>query len=179
KLGRKLPVDVPWEDVDVELYDALIIPGGRAPEWIRTDDHVRRITEHFFARNLPIALICHGAQVPAVYGLLKGRKTACFPPITGDMENAGATVIDAPVVVDGSPVRVVEGGTGPAVLLLHGSGPGTTGSGAWATTIEALAGSWHLVAPDQAGFGGTPLPPGSRGGLRTWTERAAALMDAL
>ncbi len=83
------------------------------------------------------------------------------------------------VVVDGSPVRVVEGGTGPAVLLLHGSGPGTTGSGAWATTIEALAGSWHLVAPDQAGFGGTPLPPGSRGGLRTWTERAAALMDAL
>ena len=43
---------------------------------------------------LPIALVCHGAQVPAVYGLLKGRKTACFPPITGDMENAGATVVD-------------------------------------------------------------------------------------
>ncbi|MEV4536554.1 DJ-1/PfpI family protein [Asanoa sp. NPDC049518] len=66
------------------------------------DVDVKRITEHVFARNLPIALVCHGAQVPAVYGLLKGRKTACFPPITGDMENAGATVIDAPDVVDGN-----------------------------------------------------------------------------
>ncbi|WP_433501236.1 DJ-1/PfpI family protein [Sphaerimonospora sp. CA-214678] len=102
KNGRKLPVDVPWAEVDVERYDALIIPGGRAPEWIRVDADVRRITEHFFARNLPIALVCHGAQVPAVYGLLKGRKTACFPPITGDMENAGATVVDAPDVVDGN-----------------------------------------------------------------------------
>ena len=102
KNGRKLPVDVPWADVDVARYDALIIPGGRAPEWIRVDADVRRITEHFFAQDLPIALVCHGAQVPAVYGLLKGRKTACFPPITGDMENAGATVIDAPDVVDGN-----------------------------------------------------------------------------
>lgn len=83
------------------------------------------------------------------------------------------------VVVDGSPVRVLEGGAGPAVLLLHGSGPGTTGSGAWAATATALEGSWHVVAPDQAGFGCTPLPPGSRGGLRTWTEQAAALMEAL
>ena len=88
--------------VDVEQYQALIIPGGRAPEYIRIDPDVRRITEHFFARNLPIALVCHGAQVPAVYGLLQGRRTACFPPITGDMENAGATVIDAPDVVDGN-----------------------------------------------------------------------------
>ncbi len=83
------------------------------------------------------------------------------------------------VAVHGSPVHVLEGGTGPAVLLLHGSGPGTTGSGAWAATIRALAGSWRLVAPDQAGFGRTPLPPGSRGGRRVWTEQAAALMDAL
>lgn len=83
------------------------------------------------------------------------------------------------VDVDGCPVQVLEGGTGPTVLLLHGSGPGTTGSGAWADTVQALAASWHLVAPDQAGFGGTPLPPGSRGGLRLWTEQAAGLMDAL
>jgi pimeloyl-ACP methyl ester carboxylesterase len=83
------------------------------------------------------------------------------------------------VVVDGSPVDVFEGGTGPAVLLLHGSGPGTTGSGAWAATVEALGPSWHVVVPDQAGFGRTPLPSGSRGGLRVWTEQAAGLMDAL
>ncbi|MET0817642.1 MAG: DJ-1/PfpI family protein, partial [Solirubrobacteraceae bacterium] len=90
--------------VDVEQYQALIIPGGRAPEYIRTDPDVRRITEHFFARNLPVGTICHGPQVPAVYGLLQGRRTAAFPPLTGDMENAGATVIDAPDVVDGNMV---------------------------------------------------------------------------
>lgn len=83
------------------------------------------------------------------------------------------------VTVDGSPVHVLESGTGPAVLMLHGSGPGTTGSGAWATTAQALGTSWHLVAPDQAGFGRTPIPAGSRGGLRLWTEQAAGLMDAL
>lgn len=83
------------------------------------------------------------------------------------------------VDVDGSPVHVLDQGDGPAVLLLHGSGPGTTGAGAWAATVEALSGSWRLVAPDQAGFGATPLPPGSRGGLRVWTTMAAALMDAV
>ncbi len=83
------------------------------------------------------------------------------------------------VAVDGSPVHVLEGGSGPAVLMLHGSGPGTTGSGAWTATAEALGSSWRMVAPDQAGFGRSPLPPGSSGGLRLWTERAAGLMDAL
>ncbi len=223
KNGRKLPVDLPWSEVDVERYDALIIPGGRAPEYIRVDADVRRITEHFFARDLPIALVCHGAQVPAVYGLLKGRRTACFPPITGDMENAGATVVDAPDVVDGnlvscrgwpdmpqfgrammelfsksvsahagmsparpssrpmtadatvdvdgSPVQVLEGGEGPAVLLLHGSGPGTTGSGAWATTAR---GARLVLPPRRARPGGVrphPAPDGLAG-------RAAALDGA-
>ncbi|MDG4810945.1 alpha/beta hydrolase [Micromonospora sp. WMMD1120] len=83
------------------------------------------------------------------------------------------------VTVDGSPVHVLESGAGPAVLMLHGSGPGTTGSGAWATTAQALGGSCHVVAPDQAGFGRTPLPEGATGGLRLWTEQAAGLMDAL
>lgn len=83
------------------------------------------------------------------------------------------------VTVDGSPVHVLESGAGPAVLMLHGSGPGTTASGAWAATAQALGTSWHLVAPDQAGFGRTPIPAGRRGGLRLWTEQAAGLMDAL
>ncbi|WP_336923787.1 alpha/beta fold hydrolase [Aquipuribacter sp. SD81] len=65
------------------------------------------------------------------------------------------------------------------MLLLHGSGPGTTGAGSWGTTVEALADRFRLVAPDQAGFGGTPLAPGSRGGLAAWTESAAGLMAAL
>ncbi|MBM7085690.1 alpha/beta fold hydrolase [Micromonospora humidisoli] len=83
------------------------------------------------------------------------------------------------VTVDGSPVHVLDSGTGPAVLMLHGSGPGTTGSGAWAATAQALGPSWRVLAPDHAGFGRTPVPVGSRGGLRLWTRQAAGLMDAL
>ncbi len=104
KNGRHLEVDLAFSEVDVSKYGALVIPGGRAPEYIRTDPDVRRITEHFFANDLPVGTICHGPQVPAAYGLLQGRTTACFPPLTGDMENAGATVVDAPDVVDGNMV---------------------------------------------------------------------------
>ncbi|WP_197038899.1 alpha/beta fold hydrolase [Herbidospora cretacea] len=97
------------------------------------------------------------------------------------MSPADLSAVAAPrtVTVDGSPVHVMEHGTGPAVLMLHGSGPGTTGSGAWTTTAQALGASWRFVAPDQAGFGLTPIPAGSAGRLRMWTEQAAGLMDAL
>ncbi len=104
KPGYTWEADLAFADVEPSDYVALVIPGGRAPEYIRIDPDVRRITEHFFAKNLPVGTICHGPQVPAVYGLLQGRKTAAFPPLTGDMENAGATVVDAPDVVDGNMV---------------------------------------------------------------------------
>ena len=81
--------------------------------------------------------------------------------------------------VEGSAVHVLDVGTGTPVLFLHGSGPGTTGSGAWRGTARALGGSVRVVAPDHAGFGLTPLPPGSRGGLRHWTDQAAGVMAAL
>ena len=104
KNGRKLPVDLAFSEVDPSEYVGLVIPGGRAPEYIRLDADVRRITEYFFEHDLPVGTICHGPQVPAVYGLLRGRKTAAFPPLWGDMENAGATLVDAPDVVDGNMV---------------------------------------------------------------------------
>jgi len=104
KNGRRLEVDLPFSEVDPSRYGALVIPGGRAPEYIRTDPDVRRICEHFFANDLPVGTICHGPQVPAALGLLQGRTTACFPPLTADMENAGAKVVDAPDVVDGNMV---------------------------------------------------------------------------
>ena len=104
KPGRRLPVDLAFADVRPEEYDALVIPGGRAPEYIRSDPDVARIVAYFFAHELPVGTICHGPQVPAVYGLLKGRTTAAFPPLHGDMENAGATVVDEPDCVDGNMV---------------------------------------------------------------------------
>lgn len=84
------------------------------------------------------------------------------------------------VEVDGAPVHVHELGSGPPVLLLHGSGPGTTGWGAWRAVATVLAGRHRVVVPDQAGFGATPVRPGTeRPGLAGWTAQAAGLMDAI
>jgi protease I len=65
---------------------------------------VARIVTHFFDRGLAVGTICHGPQVPAALGLLRGRSTAAFPPLKADMEQAGATFVDAPDVVDGAMV---------------------------------------------------------------------------
>ena len=104
KNGRKLPVDHAIAAVVVAKFQPRINPGGRAPEYIRVDPDVRRITEYFFAKDLPVGTICHGPQGPAVYGLRPRRTTAAVPPLTADLENAGATVVDAPDVVDGNMV---------------------------------------------------------------------------
>ncbi len=101
KPGHLLPVDLAFADVTPEDYDALVIPGGRAPEYIRTAPDVARIVHSFFARNLPVGTICHGPQVPAALGLLKGRTTAAYPPLRTDVEQAGATYVDAPDATDG------------------------------------------------------------------------------
>ena len=83
------------------------------------------------------------------------------------------------VEVGGQPLAVSVLGSGPPVLLLHGSGPGTTASGAWRSTCAALAERFQLVTPDQAGFGRTPVPAGRRAGRALWTEQAIALMGLL
>jgi protease I len=104
KPGHQLAVDLAFSEVNAEEYEALVIPGGRAPEYIRADPNVARIVRHFFDRGLPVGTICHGAQVPAALGLLRGRATAAFPPLKADMEQAGATFVDGPDVVDGAMV---------------------------------------------------------------------------
>lgn len=83
------------------------------------------------------------------------------------------------VRVGGQPLAVRVLGSGQPVLLLHGSGPGTTAAGAWRSTAEALAGQMLLVYPDLAGFGDSPVPADRRAGRRLWTEQAIALMDML
>jgi len=82
--------------------------------------------------------------------------------------------------VAGSPVHGHELGAGPPVLLLHGSGPGTTGWGAWRVVAEALAARHRVIVPDQAGFGATPFPggaPSATGSRRAvWVEQARGVM---
>jgi protease I len=102
--GRTCPVDVAFLSVDPQDYAALVIPGGRAPEFIRVDPDVRRIVEHFFAEEKPVGTLCHGPQVPAALGLLRGRRSSGFPPLAPDIEAAGGEYVDGPAVVDGNMV---------------------------------------------------------------------------
>ncbi len=101
KLGYTWPADIAFADVDPDDYVAVVIPGGRAPEYIRNDPDVQRIVRHFFELDKPVADLCHGPLVLAAAGVLEGRTTAAYPALAPDVAAAGATFRDAEAVVDG------------------------------------------------------------------------------
>jgi len=103
KLGYKFPwVTKAFKDVNPEEYDGLIIPGGRAPEYIRLNPDLERIVRHFFEKNKPVAAICHGPLVLTAYNLVKNRKMTCYIAVKPEVERSGATYVDSEVVVDGN-----------------------------------------------------------------------------
>ena len=101
KRGHNFRLTATFDDVNEKTYDALVIPGGRAPEYLRLTPRVLEIVRHFTTANKPIAAICHGPWVLCSTSALKGRKATCFYAIKDDVTNAGATYVDAEVVVDG------------------------------------------------------------------------------
>jgi protease I len=94
-------VDLAFAEVEPSDYVALVVPGGRAPEYIRNDPDFRRIAQHFFDEELPVAQLCHAPQALGAAGLLKGRRTAAYPALAPDVEAAGAEYVDSEAVVDG------------------------------------------------------------------------------
>jgi protease I len=101
KLGYTWDADLAFADVDPADYAALVIPGGRAPEYIRNDDDVRRIIRHFFDDSKPVAELCHAPLTLAAAGVLEGRRTAAYPALEPDVQAAGAEFVDGAGVVDG------------------------------------------------------------------------------
>src|ERR1700723_2070200 len=107
KLGYTWPSDVAFADVNPADYVALVIPGGRAPEYIRNDPDVQRIVRHFMNGDLPVAQLCHAPQlcpapqVLAAAGTLQGRRTAAYPALAPDVTAAGAEFVDGDAVIDG------------------------------------------------------------------------------
>jgi len=95
-------VDAAYKDVKPEDFDGLIIPGGRAPEYMRTYKELEAIVKHFFEANKPVAAICHGPLIIAGYGLAKGRRMTCYMAVAPDLKQAGAEYVDEEVVVDGN-----------------------------------------------------------------------------
>jgi protease I len=104
KPGYTWPADVAFADVDPSQYVALVIPGGRAPEYIRNDPDVQRIVRHFMEGDQPVAQLCHAPQVLAAAGVLQGRRTAAYPALEPDVRAAGAEFVNAAAVVDGQMV---------------------------------------------------------------------------
>lgn len=101
KYGYPAPADVAFGDVDASAYDALVIPGGHAPDRIRRSKTAVAVVKEMVRAKKPVAAICHGPQVLISAGALRGKRATCFESIKDDVMNAGAEYVDAEVVVDG------------------------------------------------------------------------------
>src|SRR5438093_11899645 len=104
KPGYTWPADLAFSEVDPSEYVALVVPGGRAPEYIRNDPDFQRLVRYFFEEERPVAQLCHAPQALAAAGLLEGRRTAAYPALAPDVEAAGAEFVDSEAVVDGQMV---------------------------------------------------------------------------
>ena len=102
--GYRMQSDIAFADVDPASYDALVITGGRAPEYIRRDKHMQAIARHFFAEQKPVAAICHAPQVLIAAGVIKGRQVAAYEMMEPDITAAGGTYRDEAIVEDGNMV---------------------------------------------------------------------------
>ena len=89
KPGHNLQLNATFADVHEEEYDALVIPGGRAPEYLRLNERVLEIVRHFAQANKPIAAICHGPQILAAAGVLTARTCTAYPAVGPDVTQSG------------------------------------------------------------------------------------------
>ncbi len=104
KPGYSWDADLAFADVKAADYAALVIPGGRAPEYIRNNSDCQKIIHHFFEYQKPVAQLCHAGLALAAAGVLKGRRTAAYPALEPDIKAAGAEFVNAEAVVDGAMV---------------------------------------------------------------------------
>ena len=105
KPGHNFTLNATFTEINEADYDALVIPGGRAPEYIRLNKRVLEIVRHFMDTNKPVATICHGAQLLAAAGVLDGRNCSAYPAVGFDVTHAGGVFVDIAVTdahVDGN-----------------------------------------------------------------------------
>lgn len=100
--GYTIQANIAFRDIKPEEYAGIFFSGGRAPEYIRYDVDLVRVTKHFFATNKPIASVCHGVEIPAYADCVRGRRMATVPKCRFDLEACGGIFVDAPCVVDGN-----------------------------------------------------------------------------
>jgi protease I len=98
--GYTIEADIAFEQVAPEQYLGIFFSGGRAPEYIREDQNLLEITRHFFQQNKPIASVCHGVEIPARAGCVKGRRMATVAKCQFDLEICGGIFVNEPCVID-------------------------------------------------------------------------------
>ena len=104
KPGHNFTLNASFGEVSPTEYDALVVPGGRAPEYLRLDSNVLSIVRHFAEQQKPIAAICHGLQLLAAADVLKGRRCTAYPACSPEVQAAGGEYVEVAVhesVVDG------------------------------------------------------------------------------
>lgn len=102
KHGVPIKSNLSPEEVNVDDYEALIIPGGRAPDRMRINKGLVKIVRDFYERGKVIAAICHGPQMLIEADVLRGKRATCWKSVATDLRNAGATFVNSPVVIDGN-----------------------------------------------------------------------------
>lgn len=94
KRGHNFSLNATFDEIDPAEYDALVIPGGRAPEYLRLNQKVLDLVRHFFEANKPVAALCHGAQVLTAAGVVKGRSISCYPAVGPEVNAAGGKYVE-------------------------------------------------------------------------------------
>ena len=125
--GYSIEADLAFSEVDESEYLGIFFSGGRAPEYIRYDEDLVRITKYFFAEEKPIASVCHGVEIPAYADCVRGRRMATVPKCQFDLEVCGGIFVAEPCVIDGN---LVSGRT------YHDSGHFV---GPWIKMMESVA----------------------------------------
>jgi protease I len=97
KPGHRFTLNATFSEVRPEDYDALVIPGGRAPEYLRLNERVIAVVRHFAGAKKPIAAICHGAQLLAAAGVLEGQACSAYPAVGPEVRSAGGRFVDLKV----------------------------------------------------------------------------------
>lgn len=119
KRGHDFALNASFDDVRAEDYDALVVPGGRAPEYLRLDARVLDCTRHFFEHDKPVAALCHGLQILATAGVLEGRRCTAYPACGPEVTAGGGTYEEIPVdaaMTDGNLVSAPAWPAHPAWL---------------------------------------------------------------
>ena len=119
KRGHNFALNATFDQIKEQEYDALVLPGGRAPEYIRLNPRVLEIVRHFANTKKPIAAICYAAQILAAAGVLKGRQCSAYPAVGPDVTSAGGTFADIGIteaVADGNLVTAPAWPAHPAWL---------------------------------------------------------------